>query len=463
MLRIASAVVLLVLVLAGGAYIVAGRSAAPVITIDRPGGLVGQRGTLEVTVAAPGGRLTSLTVALEQAGTVTPLFSLDAPGDTTVTQLDTDRVRISRPLGKESMPGLQAGPARLTVTASRASALGLRSIESAAARDITVRLEPPRLAVLSTHHYINHGGAELVVFRLTPADTTAVVRVGEVEYPTFTATDAGVATTDPDLRVAFFALLHHQNLNTPIALVARDEAGNEASLSFVDRRFPRAFRRSQIEVDDRFLARVVPEILQRSPELGTPPPSGDLLPAFLRINRELRQMNADQIVAVTRGGSARRLWHEPFAQLGNSKVEASFADYRTYFYNGNEVDQQVHLGFDLAVTAAVPVTAANDGRVLHAAWLGIYGNCVIVDHGLGVATLYAHLSSMDVQPGATVTRGQVLGRSGMTGLAGGDHLHFTILLAGQPVNPVEWWDPLWTRDRVDRKLAAVGGGAVSTP
>jgi murein DD-endopeptidase MepM/ murein hydrolase activator NlpD len=140
-------------------------------------------------------------------------------------------------------------------------------------------------------------------------------------------------------------------------------------------------------------------------------------------------------------------------------VEASFADHRTYLYGEKEVDNQVHLGFDLAVTAAVPVVSSNAGTVLHSAWLGIYGNCVIVDHGMGVASLYGHLSSIDVKPGETVKKGQVLGRSGMTGLAGGDHLHFTMLVQGHPVNPVEWWDPHWIEDRVNRKLKTLGNPA----
>ena len=145
-------------------------------------------------------------------------------------------------------------------------------------------------------------------------------------------------------------------------------------------------------------------------------------------------------------------------QLGNSQVEASFADHRTYFYNGKEIDQQVHLGFDLAVTSNVAVVAANAGTVLNASWLGIYGNCIIIDHGLGVASLYGHLSSFDVKVGDTVTRGQTIGRSGMTGLAAGDHLHFTMLVGGHPVNPVEWWDAHWVQDRVDRKLREAGAG-----
>ena len=130
----------------------------------------------------------------------------------------------------------------------------------------------------------------------------------------------------------------------------------------------------------------------------------------------------------------------------------SFADQRTYKYKGKEVDRQVHLGFDLAKTANVEVVAANSGTVLNASWLGIYGNCIVIDHGQGVQSLYGHLMSFDVKVGDTVTRGQQVGRSDSTGLAGGDHLHFTLLVGGRMVNPVEWWDPHWMTDRVDRKL-----------
>jgi murein DD-endopeptidase MepM/ murein hydrolase activator NlpD len=163
-------------------------------------------------------------------------------------------------------------------------------------------------------------------------------------------------------------------------------------------------------------------------------------------------MNTDRITAFASKTSPNRLWQGPFVQLGNSQVEAGFADHRTYLYKGKEVDQQVHLGFDLAVTSRIAVVAANAGPVLNASWLGIYGNCVLLDHGMGVQSLYGHLSSFDVKPGDSVTRGQTIGRSGMTGLAGGDHLHFTMLVGGRMVNPVEWWDSHWIADRIDRKL-----------
>jgi murein DD-endopeptidase MepM/ murein hydrolase activator NlpD len=154
------------------------------------------------------------------------------------------------------------------------------------------------------------------------------------------------------------------------------------------------------------------------------------------------------------------LWQDAFQPLINAAIEAKFADFRTYTYAGKEIDKQTHLGFDLAVTQHIPIKASQRGIVVHASYLGIYGNCVIIDHGLGVQTLYGHLSSIGVKVGDKVDKGQQIGISGQTGLAAGDHLHFTVLVNGAPVNPVEWWDPKWMKDRVFRKIME-GGGSIS--
>jgi murein DD-endopeptidase MepM/ murein hydrolase activator NlpD len=455
MLRWLAGLLFIVVLAAGVAYFAAGRGAPPRLTINQPNRAVGQSGTLEVTAEAPNARFTALAVTLEQNGRSVPLFLLNGTQNATVAQVDRNQLRISRPLGKQSVPELQSGTARVIVTATRPSFLNLRQLTSSVSKDIQVRLEPPRIAVLSTHHYVNFGGSEMVVYRATPADVASGVRVGDLEYPGFPASGAGVTGVGPEVKVAFFALLHDQDLRTPIAAFARDEAGNEAKATFVDNVFPKPFKKSRIELDDKFIDRVVPDILEHSPELKmAPPAAGDMLPAFLRINGELRKINAAQIAALASNTSPSRLWEGPFVQLGNSQVEAGFADHRTYFYKGKEVDQQVHLGFDLAVTQHVPVIAANSGTVVNASWLGIYGNCVVIDHGLGVQSLYGHLMSFDVKVGEKVTRRQTVGRSDSTGLAGGDHLHFTLLVGGRMVNPVEWWDPHWMADRVDRKLRA---------
>jgi murein DD-endopeptidase MepM/ murein hydrolase activator NlpD len=464
MFRGLAVLVVIALVAGGGLFVVAGRGRPPSLTIDKPDRFIGQKSTLQVTAGAPGARFTQLTMTLEQNGRRIPLFSLETPGDATIAQPDADRLQISRPIGKASVPELQQGSARITATATRPSFLNLRTLSTTASKEVQIRLDPPRVAVMSTHHFVNHGGSEMVVYRATPPDVASGVRVGNLEYPGFPAAGAGLTgMVDPSVKVAFFALLHDQDLQTPINLFARDEAGNQVLTTFVDKVFPKPFRRSRIEVDDRFFERVVPDIIGHSPELKMEPPSGNLLPAFLKVNGELRRLNAERVVTLTANTSPTILFKGAFRQLGNSQVEAGFADHRTYVYQGKEVDQQVHLGFDLAVTSRVPVAAANDGKVLNASWLGIYGNCVILDHGMGIASMYGHLSSIDVKVGDTVTKGQTLGRSGTTGLAGGDHLHFTVLIGGRPVNPVDWWDPHWIQDRVARKLSEAAPSPATTP
>jgi murein DD-endopeptidase MepM/ murein hydrolase activator NlpD len=449
--------VLLALLLGAGAWIWASRQPGPTIAIRQPERFIGQLTSLEVTVEAPGGRFNQIEIAVEQDGKALPVFALGQPSEVGLKQESADRIYIMRPIGKQAIPELREGAARIVVRASRPLLRGMRQAESTAAREVQVRLQPPRVGVLSTHHYVNHGGAEFVVYRATPQDVASGVRVGDRVYPGFPGSAVGI--DDPAVRVAFFALLADQDLNTPVELFARDEAGNQATALIEHRPFPKPFRRSRIEVDDRFLQRVVPSIATNTRDMQID--TSDPLQAFLRINGELRRRNAETIAALAAKTAAEMKWKDNFQQLGNSQVEAGFADHRTYFYKGKEVDQQVHLGFDLAVTANVPILAAQRGAVVFADYLGIYGNCVIVDHGLGVQSLYAHLSSIDVKPGQQVEKGETLGRSGMTGLAGGDHLHFTMLVNGHPVNPVEWWDTKWMQDRVFRKVSEAGAPAPS--
>jgi murein DD-endopeptidase MepM/ murein hydrolase activator NlpD len=131
---------------------------------------------------------------------------------------------------------------------------------------------------------------------------------------------------------------------------------------------------------------------------------------------------------------------------------ASFAEERTYWNNGKEMDRQVHLGVDLASLAQSPVPAANSGRVVFAGPLGIYGNTVMIDHGCGLFSMYSHLSRIEIEVKKEVKKGETLGRTGFTGLAGGDHLHFSMLVDGVFVNPIEWWDEHWIKDNIEKKM-----------
>ena len=446
---------LFLLAIGAGVYLWMQQGPPPQVTILQPGDAMGRAGAIEIVVDTPGGELTRLDVLFEQGGERHPLFTL-AQQTGTLEQETADRLRLQTPATRKEIPGLKSGEGRVVVNAARETLYGYRTLETTGTKDVRVQLEPPRVAVLSMHHYINHGGSEFVIFRVTPADAQAGVRVGDREYPGYPGSAVGI--TDPAVRVAFYALLHDQDLNTPMAVFAVDAAGNTGSAPIASRVFPKNFRRSRIEITDTFLQRVLPAILENTPAFSPAVENpDDLSAAFLEVNGNLRERNAQEIATYAAKSAEEMLWHGAFRQLGGSQVESAFADHRTYLYGGREIDRQVHLGFDLAVTAAVPILAAARGRVLHASYLGIYGNTVILDHGLGVQSLYAHLSSIDVQPGDALDQGDPLGRSGMTGLAGGDHLHFSTMVNGRFVTPVEWWSPQWMEDRVLRKIREAGG------
>lgn len=451
------ALLVLLLVVAGGAFIYAGRLPGPAIEMTSPGAYVGRSTPLDVVIDASGSTVGAVRVVFEQGGTETPLVSRDlAVSDQHISDDGSGRVRVTHLVGRDNVTSLVSGPARITVTASKPVLFGLREVTSTLVRDVTVRLEPPVLAVLSTHHYINQGGSEMVVYRVSPTDVVSGVRVGDLEYPGFPGTGVrapGASISDPAIRVAFFAVLHDQPVDTPIQLFARDLAGNVATAAFETRVFPKPFKASRITLDDRFIDRVVPAILAGTTEVS---PDGSNLEKFLVLNGDLRRRNAATIASFASRTAPEMLFGGVvFHPFTNTAVQSAFADRRTYLYEGKEVDHQVHLGFDLASYAMTAIPAANAGTVLFARELGIYGNCVIIDHGFGVQSLYAHLSSFGVEEGATVQKGQEIGRSGITGLAGGDHLHFTMLVNGQMVNPIEWWDPKWFEDRILRKLREV--------
>ena len=184
------------------------------------------------------------------------------------------------------------------------------------------------------------------------------------------------------------------------------------------------------------------------------PDSGTLGPmdTFLKVNRDVRRQNSAAIKRVTARTTADKLWEGRFLRLPNAAPRAGFADRRTYRYKGKDIDRQVHLGIDLASLKQSPVPAANSGRVAFAGSLGIYGNTIIIDHGLGLFSLYAHLSSFARDEGQVVARGDIIGRTGSSGMAGGDHLHFSMLVHNTFVNPIEWWDEKWIEHNISSKL-----------
>lgn len=423
--------------------------AAPAIELTGPVKGIGLNTPINFEVHDPVHRLQRVQVELRQGARVFPILDSTLPTPRWWefwSGVGTSHASFETRAGHRTFPELAEGRATLRITATNNSwGRFFRGGRSEVWLDLPVRFTPPRVEVLSSQHYINQGGCDLVLFKVSPGTTESGVQVGSYFFPSWPVKESA-----PETRFSVFAYPYNLDPKTPARIVARDEVGNETSANFNYQVFPKVFKSETIDLTDDFLARVVPPILSQATEIQE---QRTLLESFLLINGHLRTLNAQQLVAFSEKTSPRFLWSQPFLQLGNSKVEASFADHRTYLYNGQVVDHQDHLGFDLAVVQHTSVVAANDGVVAHTGYLGIYGNAIIVDHGCGLASLYAHLSSLLVKPGDPVKRGQVIAHSGQTGLAGGDHLHFCVLLDGIPVNPVEWWDPHWIHDHIEAKLA----------
>ena len=297
----------------------------------------------------------------------------------------------------------------------------------------------------------------MIAYKVTPPSADSGVLVGERFFRGFPLP----GSKDPAMRFAIFAYPYDVAAGTAVRLRARDEAGNESLSAFWLKIFPKQFRTRELDLSDDFLNKVVPEIMSQTTSVQD---QGDALKSYLLINRDLRKQNNQQLREMAGRSQERFLWSEPFRQLSNSQVEAQFADHRIYKYQGKEVDRQDHLGYDLATNANNPISASNDGQVMMAEFFGIYGNTVVIDHGYGLLSLYGHMSSFAVKAGDTVTRGQTIGQTGATGLAGGDHLHFSMILQGEQVDAREWWDPHWIEDRIKAKLRQYGAApAASAP
>lgn len=335
--------------------------------------------------------------------------------------------------------GFRSGPAKLTV---EAVSNDFRAQTATRTVDVIVDLDPLKLTADAEQHYVNQGGAGVVLFHVSGYWTEAGVRVAGAafrSYPLPGSKDAGE-------RFSLFVLPWNAPHGSLPVVYARNPGGQEVTAGFHCVIKPKVFRKRDMDLADSFLDKVLGDL--------DPSGKGEKLERFLKINRDMRVANNTTLASLREQTEPRMLWEPPFLQLSNSKVEAVFADTRRYRYQGRHVDEQTHLGFDLSKTQGAPVAASGAGKVVWADRLGIYGNAVVIDHGYGLQSIYAHLNRIEATKGQPVERGAEIGLTGSTGLAGGDHLHFSMQIDGVQTNPIEWWDPHWIQDNILGHLKA---------
>jgi len=314
-------------------------------------------------------------------------------------------------------------------------------------KKVIIDSKPPKVIVLSRRHNISRGGSALVIYRLFEQNIKSGVKVGNNFFPGHSG-----LFKDKNIYAAFFALTDMQGPATSIFVVAEDKAGNITKRGFHHYIRDKNFRTDVLNISDRFLRRKMPDFDLGSENSRFQGKKNPLLAKFLYINTIVRKRNVETILSIPAVTENAKLWEGRFLRLKGSARRSGFADRRIYKYKGSEIDRETHLGVDLASTANARVRAANSGRVALAEFVGIFGNTVMIDHGLGLFSLYSHLSQISVNKGDMVKKGQEIGLTGTTGLAGGDHLHFSMIVHDVFVNPVEWWDESWIKNNISSKI-----------
>ena len=431
-------IIALLLAGAGGyAFVTYFEGEKPQIEGDALPQYIAKKDVLSVTVSDQKSGLRSAKLVIIQNGKEQEIYAKDFPRKGTDVPAGPTRQQIKIELDAKAL-GLSEGAAVIRIEARDYSLRGLmKGNVSQLVHNVTIDTKPPKISIIHSERYIKPGGAGIVIYRVDDSVKHGVM-LNSNFHPGFPLIDESVSKY-----ISYIALPYSAQEITESLIVAEDAAGNRSSKPFAPILKKPNQKRDKINVGDGFLSKKVPEFEERYPEM-----EGDQVQKYLYANRTVRQLNNQKIHDLCLESAPKQLWSGRFIRMAGSG-RAGFADHRTYYYKGQAIDKQVHLGMDIASTRHAPIKAAGTGKVVFSDYLGIYGNMVMLDHGQGVFSLYSHLSQMNVAPGDTLDKGDILGNSGTSGMAGGDHLHFSMLVNGIFVTPKEWWDQHWIDVTID--------------
>ena len=391
---------------------------------------------LEIKFSGVGKGLKNIRISYSVEGKTLLLESKNYPEG---IKEDTVKVSLS------PFAGIEDGPAQIKAMAT--SYRGLRSLKFSETsvkktKDIVADLSPPKITVISSTDNISHSGSGIAVYKVSNDAVESGIRVGDRFFRGYKAAFNGEQSSE-NIYISFFSYPYDLPEGETILIMAKDEIGNRKNLPIDYSIKEKNFQKQNIEISERFIK------MKISPLVSTPEKIS-LKEAFLLVNNKIRAVNKTKIAKILSRTANKIIWEGPFIRPVGA-LQSGFEE-RDYLFKGKLIDKQFHLGYDIASRKKNPVRASNNGIVIFADDLGIYGNTLILDHGMGVATLYSHLSSMTVQRGDTVSKGDTIGNTGATGLALGDHLHFGIYVGGNPVLPIEWWDPFWVKTRITQNI-----------
>ena len=311
--------------------------------------------------------------------------------------------------------------------------------------NVKVDYKRPDVNILSNSYSITRGGSALVVFQVKD----------EALKSFFVEAGGHFFKAVPYKRDGYYAALIAWPFNKEsftANITAEDMAGNKRIANIPLYLLSKKYKTSWIQAKDKFIDGKISDLIASEPKFST---IEDRLDKLRAINETMRLENEEVIHDLGKVVSDEMInsWKiKRFYPLKNGAKVASFGDHRHYYYKdkSNEVSQSYHVGLDMASTKMANIVSSNEGTVVNDESNGIYGNMPMIDHGLGLYTLYGHCSTILVRKGDHINAGTVIAKTGRTGLALGDHLHFGILVQGVEVRPEEWMDRKWIRDNIDK-------------
>jgi murein DD-endopeptidase MepM/ murein hydrolase activator NlpD len=311
--------------------------------------------------------------------------------------------------------------------------------------NVKIDKKRPVANVVANSRYIKRSGSALVVVKVQDEnlEDAYIDFCGKAKYQLipYYKENYFIALIPWDINIGFDEF-------TQVTLVANDKAGNNttAKIPFYIQKFN--VKHDDIKLNENFINQVSTNVLQ---QMGEDVPN-DLKERFIKQNNELRAKNVQTIKEVALKHLDKELVTNfkinPFKRLRGSKTAAGYGERRSYFLNGEKIDEAWHLGIDWASVRQASIKASNSGNIIFNNYLGIYGNTLIINHGMGLASLYAHTTNQFVTDGQSISKNSKIATTGISGAVLGDHLHFGVLIQGIEVNPIEWMDKNWIKTRI---------------
>ncbi|TXE85817.1 M23 family metallopeptidase [Campylobacter volucris] len=307
---------------------------------------------------------------------------------------------------------------------------------------IIVDTKNPAVDIINNSYQIEQGGVGSVVFKANDENLEDVYIITDKDR---------VFKAIPFVKKGYYAALIPWDVkdeNFRAYIVAKDKAGNINKQRIRYYFANKKYRVSNIKLNDKFIDGKI-EFLAK-----TYAPKGrelTRLEKFKFVNEDLRNSNEALIHEITSkvpDDIINNFKINLFAPLKNGQKVADYADHRFYSYNNEPLSSSYHMGLDLASVKEAPIISNNDGEVVLVQENGIYGLNIIIYHGFGIYTLYGHCTDAKVNVGDKVKAGEIIGTTGTTGLALGDHVHFGVLVQGIEVRPEQWQDAKWIKDNI---------------